>query len=201
MEKLSTSRDAAANKLLILYILSKLKMAATNIDITNYVLDGRLMEFMLLQQYLQELVEANHISCADSGGGNTYAITEDGARLVSGMKDMLPVTEKNRVDRTIKKLGRSVLDGRSVVARFTPVGENNGSVHMELNEGGISLLSMDVAVASREEARVICGNWRANTQGIYQGIVELLLTQPGTGATPSKKGAKARGRPKRKIEG
>jgi len=179
MEKISTSRDAAENKLLILYILFKVNMAVGSMDLTDYVLEKRLMEFILFRQYINELIGTSHVESVSTGGGPHYAITGKGMALLEKMIDLLPATEKNRVDRTINIFGRQVVDKQSVVACYIPEDEHGGVVHIELNEGRLTLLSMDVSVASRDEARLIMSNWKAGTKEIYSGIIEKLLDMTG----------------------
>ena len=180
MERLSTSRDAAEQKLLILYILSKLSMDISGIELTNYVLRERLMEYLPFQQYVHELVLAGRLSKSahDGGGGNYYAISQAGIALLSGMGDLLPQTEKNRVDRTIAALNRMVIDERSVFADYTPIDEHNGVVCIHLMEGGKYAIKAEIAAASRDEARMMCAHWKERTTEIYEGIINLLLKAP-----------------------
>jgi len=175
MEKLSASRDVADHKLLILYVLDRLRMAIGSVDLVTYILSERLMSYLSFQQRIHELIVTKHVDRIYGGSGPRYAITGAGAALLAEMVDLLPRTEKNRVDRTLLGLTRQVINARSVVANYTPEDENNGIVRIELNEGDLSALSLEIATASREEARVICDNWKLRAAEIYAGIVELLL--------------------------
>jgi len=85
--------------------------------------------------------------------------------------------EKNRIDRTIHKFNRHIINERSVVADYTPEDEHNSIVRLELNEGGFVALDLRIATASKEEARLICNNWKTRTAEIYSAIVELLLSR------------------------
>ena len=178
MEKLSTSKDAAGIKLLILYILKKINKPIGSMDLTDYVVGERLTDFVSFQQRINELISSNHIALAPEEGVNHYAITDEGLDLLSKMIDLIPRTEKNRVDRTARKFARSVLNNRSVIAEYVPEDERGGVVRLLLKEGDLSILNMEIAIASKKEARAICRNWKTNTAGLYAGIVELLLESP-----------------------
>ena len=175
MEKLSESKDVAEHKLLILYILEKLNIAIASIDLTNYILEERLMKFIPFQQHVHELVVTNHIISVADDGFTKYMITDSGAEVLSDMIDMIPLTEKHRVDRTVRKLNKHVINNRAVRAAFIPDNEHSGVVRLELNEGDFSVLLLEVSTASKEEARIICNNWKTRTADIYSGIVDLLL--------------------------
>ena len=176
MERLAASKDVAGHKLLILYILDKLNIAIASIDLTNYILEERLMNFITFQQRVHELILTNHVSSAADDGVTKYMITGGGAGILSEMSDLIPRTEKNRVDRTVRRLSRHVINSRSVKAVYIPSDEHSGIVRVELNEGNLSAMSLEIATASKEEARIICDNWKARTAELYAGIVDLLLS-------------------------
>ena len=175
MEKLSASKDVAEHKLIILYILEKLGVPIGSIELTNYVLEERVLDFLALRQRVHELIESGHIAGTSANGGGYYEITGAGKSLLSGMADMLPQTERNRVDRTVKKLRRDTIDRRAVTAEHVPAGEGGDMARIGLSEGGLRLLNLEIAAASREEAALICDNWKTFTAEIYAEIVGLLL--------------------------
>jgi predicted transcriptional regulator len=175
MEKLSTSKDIAENKLLILYVLSKIDIEIGNIPLTNYLLGQRLMDFLAFQQRINELIESGHVGSAKKDDKISYSITEKGSELLSLMSGLLPETEKNRVDRTHRSLRREMINKRAVTAYFTPEDEYRNVVHIELNEGELSMLSLDIAAASKAEAAAMCENWKTDTVDIYAKLIELLL--------------------------
>ena len=190
MGKIYPSKDIAESKLLILYILDRLKTAVKSVELTDYVLGENLMEFIDLQQHIHELAEDSLIGAVKDGGNTMYSIADGGAAVLADMSDMIPVTEKNRVNRTVGRLIRAILNARSVGAEYafagkpavfadyTPDDERRSTVRVELNEAGTRLLTLEAAVASVEEARLICANWKANAADVYAGIIGLLLNPP-----------------------
>jgi predicted transcriptional regulator len=178
MEKISSSKDIAENKLLIIFILEKLNIAVDSIALTNYVLEQRLMDYMAYQQLINELINSSHIAGSMTDGHILYSITEKGIELLSVMSGLLPETEKNRVDRTYRTLRRHTLNERAVKAGYTPEDEQKGFVRIELSEGDISMLNLKIATASKAEALAMCKNWKAYAPEIYASIVRLLLGLP-----------------------
>ena len=178
MEKLSSSKDAAGYKLLILYVLKKINMPVGSLDLVNYILEERLMGYLMFQQRINELIEAKHITVVSGGGKKVYSIADEGLGLLTEMSDLIPRTEKNRVDRTAGKLNRRAINKRSVVADYTPDDENNCVARIGLNEGDLQILNMEIATASKEDARAICRNWKERAVEIYAGIIGLFLDSP-----------------------
>jgi hypothetical protein len=193
MEKLAASRDVAEIKLLILYILDKLGMPVGNIELTKYMLEERLMGFITFQQRVNELIASNHILKDMDGGGAHYVITPSGKDPLSEMSDLIPNTEKNRVDRTIRRFSGETKNTRSINADYTPDDEHSGIVRIEMNEGDLALINLEIAAASKEEARIICNNWKTHTAEIYAGIVDLLLDPVKGGAAAPAHGEGASG--------
>ena len=184
LERIAESKDVAEHKLLILYILSKLKISIASIELTNYILEERLMSFITFQQRIHELIATNHIRSDAVDGSTKYMITGNGTDLISKMTDLLPLTEKHRVDRTIPILYRRAINARSVKAVYVPEDENRGVVRIELSEGELLLLRLEVATASKQEARMICDNWKSRAADIYARILEQLLNHPQDGEAP-----------------
>ena len=178
MEKLSTSKDAAGLKLLILYILRKLDRPIGSMELTDYIVEERLMDYATYQQRVNELVLSGHIASIVDEGKTQYKISDAGLGLLSEMLDLIPQTEKNRVERTLRKLDRRIINNRSVKADYTPVDEHGGVVHLRIKEGDLTIMGMEIAIASKKEARAICRNFKSNTSKIYAGIVDLLLDLP-----------------------
>ena len=178
MERLSPSKDVAENKLLILYILEKVNTSVGSIGMTSYILEERVMSYLAYQQRVHELIAANHISSKILDGHTLYEITPAGKELLSAMNDLLPATQKNRIDRTVKKLRRRAIDERSIIANYTPDDEFSGIARISLIEGKITMLNLEIA-SSKEEASVICRNWKTCTTEIYAAIAELLLGAGG----------------------
>lgn len=183
MSKIFPSKDIAENKLLILYILDKINMPVGSIELTNYILEERLMGFIDFQQYVHELADDNYIKTYSAGGITQYSVTDGGAALIKDMVDLLPGTEKNRVNRTVGKQKRRTINARSVTADYTPDNEKCGVVHLKMIEGEHVLLELNIATASKEEALLICKNWREKTSEVFTGIYELLLCQNETHKT------------------
>ena len=57
MNSLGNNRQLAENKLILLYIIDKLEIPVSNLQMTKIILENKIMNYFLLQQYLDELRE------------------------------------------------------------------------------------------------------------------------------------------------
>ena len=173
MERLEKSKSVAENKLILLYILSILNEGVSNTTLTSMVLEGHYMDYFTLQQYLNELVVEGYIS-VDERRKSFYVISTKGTELLNSMTDLLPAGEKNRIDRTIGPIKKSIKNSSAVSADYTPYDENRCAVNLKIEENGLCVLSVEVATGSKDDARLICKNWEENTSEIYAKIIEIL---------------------------
>ena len=177
VERLEKSKAIAEKKLILLYILSILNNGVNNVDLTKTVLDGRYMDFFALQQYLNELISGGYVSSVDEPSP-LYLISDLGRALIQDMTDLIPTVEKNRINRTIGAIKRHIKDSSAVTADYIPEDENRCVAKLKIEENGRSMLSVEIAAGSKDDARKICKNWEDNTHEIYTKIIEILTSQP-----------------------
>jgi hypothetical protein len=182
MEKLLRSKDVAANKLIILYVMRKLGVPASNIQLTAYILEQHLMDFFSFQQHVNEMAGDGYldaVSDAGAGGGRRllYRLSKSGAALLGGMEGLLPQAEKNRIDRTVSSIRGRAKDELAVSADYTPLDENRQGVCLRFSEGDLDMLKIELQTASKAAARRICANWKARALDVYAKLVDELLRE------------------------
>ena len=185
MDTLYKSKDIAGNKLIILYLLTKLKPAVSSTQLTKIILDYRYMDFFSFRQHLNELIDAGYVTTTSDNSSeektkqktkqSVYCISPSGELLFESLKSLIPTVEKNRVNRTIGKIRKQVQDELSVTADFTPEDEHRSIVSLQITEGDTTIMKVEMLTGSMKDARALCDNWKANTQELYSQIVDLLL--------------------------
>jgi hypothetical protein len=176
--RLLKSKDIAANKLIILYIMCKLNMAASNIQLTKYVLEQHMMDFFSFQQHINEMVADGYLDAAPDEGGKQrtlYRLTKSGMLAFDSLKGLMPRAEKNRVDRTISPVMARAKDELAVSAEYMPIDENRQNVCLRIAEGDATIMKIEMQTASKGTARQICGNWKKRTPDIYAQVIAALM--------------------------
>jgi len=175
----SDNETLAENKVLILYILGKLKKPITNDSLYKLVLSALDMNYFYFQQFLLDLIDSKFVVCFNKENQAVYEITELGKNTLSLTIDILPGIVKLKLDTNFKNLLKSSEDEYSITAEFTPRSENHYIVDCKIMEDNETTFEVKTFANSREQAKDIVDNWKANASTIYPQILEIL-TKPSS---------------------
>lgn len=172
--------ELAESKLIILYLLYKMDLPLTNGQISQFTLEADYMDYFSLQQYLIELYENNLIDKSKDNNITRYIITEEGEKiLVYFIRHISEDTLKNiknyvRITKGIVKLDFEV------AANYFFNSQNDYIVKCGAYENDMTLIEINVSVVSKEQAKLICNNWKSNVNKFYGEILNLLITEENT---------------------
>lgn len=134
MKLTSDSETLAENKVLILYILSRVNKPITNDTLFTIVSSAIDMNYFYFEQFLLDLIDVKYIACYEKETQNVYQITEKGLETLDLTLDILPGIIKLNVDTNFKSNVESVENEESIVAEFTPKSENEYEVECKIIE-------------------------------------------------------------------
>ena len=92
----NSSEETAYHKLLILYILYKIKMDLTNSQITQVVLETEMMNYFSLQQLLSQLMESKFLKIYKDSDKEYYCLTQKGLETLESLMLKIPIDSANR---------------------------------------------------------------------------------------------------------
>ncbi|MEG2338092.1 MAG: DUF4364 family protein [Clostridium sp.] len=166
--------ELAENKLLLLYILDKLKVPTSNTLLTQVVLENNLINYFLLQQYLSELVDNGFIE--DSKYNNTHklTLTESGKSTLEFFTNRIPTEKIQLIDEHLaegKYLGEVF---KSYLASFEQV-DDVFKVSLYLKENDNITSSHSFTVETLDEASKICDTWRNKGDKISEAILSIFM--------------------------
>ena len=165
----------AENKVLILYVLSKLNEPVTNDNLLQFVISVVDMNYFYFQQFLLDLLEKNYIICfSQDDGKQVYQITDIGREALSLTDDILPGIIKLKVDTSFGKEMKEIKEEEAITAEYVPIGNDNYTVTCKINENNNCIFEVSVFAGSREEAKNIVDNWKENAYRIYPEILNSL---------------------------
>lgn len=174
MNSLGSNKETAENKLILLYIIDRLGIPVSNLQITRLVLEKRFMNYFLLQQHLNELHEGKFLSVEKAGGSSLYKITDSGRKTLEYFTHLIPAGLKSRMDDTFSAMRKEIRSESQVTADYTPESENKFTAACKVSEDGFPLLQLDVTVGTKSDARLVCDNWKKHSQLIYAEIIDAL---------------------------
>ncbi|MFA6308789.1 MAG: DUF4364 family protein [Clostridia bacterium] len=167
-------KELAENKLILLYIFGKINIPVSNIQITKIILENKYMNYFLLQQYLNELCENNHLLCEKKEDKIFYSLTDSGKQTLEYLSNLIPFGIRKNIDSNMVSEKKKIRNEISITADFTPVNENEFVVTCRVDEGSFNLVELKITVGSKNDAREICNNWKKNSQLIYPEILESI---------------------------
>jgi len=170
----SDSETLAENKVLILYILSRVNKPITNDTLFTIVSSAIDMNYFYFEQFLLDLIDVKYIACYEKETQNVYQITEKGLETLDLTLDILPGIIKLNVDTNFKSNVESVENEESIVAEFTPKSENEYEVECKIIENSEVVFEIKTFAYSRDEAQNIVHNWKHNAKTLYPKLLSTL---------------------------
>ncbi len=169
------SFEKAENKVLLLYFIKEIKIPVSNMQLTRVMPENRFMNYFLLQQGLHELISDRLINSETRDNIDYYTISEQGEKMLEMFESILPAGIKSRIRETADAIRPGFRHEASVIAEYTLENENEYEVRCKIIENSRPLIDIRLSVGSREDARHICGNWKAQAKEIYPQVIGVLL--------------------------
>ena len=163
-------------KLVILYLLDKMDIPMSNMQITQFALEEEYMDYFEIQQSLAEMIDAGFL---DRTSDNYYSITAEGMTPLEFFSARLPAPTKTRINNYVLSNRNKIKKDFEVTANyFYDHVHNEFTVKCGAYEDRSMLIEVNITVNNKEHARVICSNWKANVNELYGNILEALAATP-----------------------
>lgn len=169
--------DLAVNKLIVLYLLAKVKMPLSLSQLTQTILERAYTDYFSLQQYLSEMVSAEFIAQSKETHTSWFSITDKGLQALGFFESRIPLSTRNELELFIQNNWRELRNELEVTAEYVPLSTNEYIVHCKVDENDSTLLEIKVNVSSKKQANVLCKNWRNNASTLYGEILGLLAKE------------------------
>ncbi|MCL2700027.1 MAG: DUF4364 family protein [Defluviitaleaceae bacterium] len=175
-EKPKTDIVNIEKKLLILYLLDKMEIPLSNMQITQFLLEEEYMDYFEIQEALSDMVDAGYL---DKTSDNQYQITADGMTPLEFFSSKLPSPAKSRINNYVLSNRHKIKKDFEVTANYFYDHVNNEfTVKCGAYEDRSMLIEVNVTVSNKEHARAIRDNWKSNVNELYGNILELLAVAP-----------------------
>jgi DNA-binding PadR family transcriptional regulator len=165
------------NKLLLLYLIDKMELPLSRSQITDYVQQAEFMDYYTLQQTLATMVDDGYLDTSNENNNTRYTLTAEGQTTLEYFGKHIPVTIRSVINNYVREKRRDIKKDYENTAIYFPNIENNEFiVKCGVYEDERALLEVSVSVDTRDQARLIQGNWKANAKTLYGKIIENLVT-------------------------
>jgi len=172
---LGSTKELAENKLILLYVIEKLNIPVSNLQITKLILENKFMNYFLLQQFLNELCESSLVSSTLVEDKEFYNINENGRQTLNYFINLIPYGIRTRIDNNISAIRKNIKNETLITSDYTPESETKFIVSCKINEDNFSLIDLKVTVGTKNDSLYICDNWKKYSQAIYAEIIDTLI--------------------------
>lgn len=174
MKITSDSETLAENKVLILYILSRVNKPITNDALYTILSSATDLNYFYFEQFLLDLINVKYVICYEKETQDVYEITNAGRNTLDLTIDILPGIIKLKIDTNFKSKVESFENEESIVAEYTPKSENEYDVECKIMEQGEIVFEIRTLAYSREQAQHIVDNWKNNASMLYPKLLGTL---------------------------
>lgn len=177
MNSLGSNREIVENKLILLYLIDRINVPVSNLQITKLIMENKFMNYFLLQQFLNELNDGQFLEIETTGEKALYKITKTGKQSLEYFSGMIPSGIKGRIDNTFSAIRKKIRNETLITADFIPESENEFIATCRVGEDNFPLMEINVTVGTKKDALAICSNWKKHSQEIYAEIINTLTRQ------------------------
>lgn len=167
----------AENKLIILYLLERMGIALSNSEICQFSLEKNYMSYFAVQQYLSELVEVGWINKTRENNNTRYTLTNKGEEIINYFIRHISDKAKTEINVYASENSKRIKTEYEVTANYFLELNDDFLVKCSLlDSDGYNLMEINLAVATKEQAKLICDNWKRNVNSLYGSILSSLIT-------------------------
>lgn len=166
--------ELAEDKLLLLYILNKIKLPISNNKLTEIVLENNFINYFTLQQYLSELASARFIKHIEQEEKHRIVISDKGLTVLSLFRNRISPSKIYSVDSYLDKQMKNIKNEISILADYTIQGDNY-IVNLKAIENNSILIDIKLNVASNKQAKELCNKWKKNSSELYNKLFKILI--------------------------
>jgi predicted transcriptional regulator len=169
------TREDAENKVILLYFIDQIRIPITSMQLSEIMLDNNYINYFHLQQSVSDLISEGFLSETTVDSIVFLQITAEGIRILNMFLNIIPEGMRTRLLNGITAAKEGIRYQNTVTAEKLLLNEDEYQVILKVMGGDTSLIDLELSVGSREDARLICKNWKENAADLYPRIIALLL--------------------------
>lgn len=162
------------DKLIILYVLKKIKTGITKEQLSLIVVENLQFNYFDIQLIADDLIKGRLIEVTADEKRELLTITADGKEVLTLFEKHLPLYICEMIDLYLDNNKDRVLTEVMVRANYKRNTEGDYQVDLSLYENKIKLMAFSINTPSHEQAVAICDKWKNNTQELYASVIRLL---------------------------
>jgi len=162
-------------KLIVLYMLDKVRYKLTNSQISSFILEKEYTSYMTLQQVISDLLDTELIKSNTLMNRTYYSITEEGRKTLSYFGNRISDAIINDIDTFLEEKHLELKNEASITANYYKSVSGEFEAELVAKEKDIELVSIKLSVPTEEMAETICDGWYKKNQEIYKYLMQELF--------------------------
>ncbi|MEA4804882.1 DUF4364 family protein [Acetobacterium wieringae] len=171
---LFNSSQQAEDKLIILYVLQKIKTALTREQIALIIIENLQIGYFDIQLYIDDLIKDDFLSTLEYDGKSVLSLTPMGKDTLTVFHDKIPTYIAEMIDLYLKENRAKIFKEVKITANYQKLGETDYLVELKLQENNMVLMEIALNAPTLKLALDICNRWKENTQELYASVLNLL---------------------------
>ena len=159
-------------KILILYILSRLSEAVPFDALLDISLCDDGIDYFDFTERLEELLDTGHVASPEK---RRYVITEKGRRTEKICETELPLSVRTRCDRNAERCNRALRRLEQVRSAVEPRLNGTYTARMILDDDMGNLMDLQVMAPDKKLADALVTRFGRNPERTYHRLMNLLL--------------------------
>lgn len=170
-----TQDPSTLYKLIVLYMLDKVKFKLTYAQLSEFILAKEYTNFLTLQQVISDLQDTELIK-ADTLMNRTYfSITDEGRRTLSYFGNRIGDAIKSDIDAYLDEKHLELKNESSITASYYKATTGEYETELIAREKDIELVNIKLSVPTEDMAVSICDSWQKKNQSIYKFLMQELF--------------------------
>lgn len=162
-------------KLIVLYMLDKVKFKLTYSQISGFILEKEYTNFLTLQQVISDLQDAELIKTDASMNRTFFSITEEGRNTLSYFGNRISDAIIGDIDTFLSEKHLEIKNEASITAKYYKATSGEYEAELIAREKEIELVNIKISVPTEDMAETICENWYQKNEQIYKYLMEELI--------------------------
>jgi len=171
---LFNSEQQAEDKLIILYVLKKIKTSLTREQVALIIIENLQIGYFDIQLYIDDLIKDEFLSVLDYDGKSVLTLSAMGKETLKVFHQKIPAYITDMIDLYLKENREKIFKEVKITANYQKLGESDYRVDLKLHENNIVLMEISLNAPTLKLALDICNRWKENTQALYSAVLQIL---------------------------
>lgn len=162
-------------KLIILYMLGRVKFPLTTAQISSFILEKEYTNFLTLQQVISELTDTGLVESKTINNRTQLSLSNEGKETLSFFGNRISDAIKEDINQYFRENEYSLREEVSVLGDYYKSTSGEYEAHLIAKEQDVNLIELKLSVPTKEIAEAVCDSWQKKNQEVYEQIIKLLF--------------------------